>query len=386
MEIAAPVDSEVKPFRINVSDDVLEDLRRRLRNTRWPDAQVVDDWSQGVPLDWIRDICAYWAEQYDWRARESILNRHDQFMTKVDGLDLHFVHVRSPHANAMPIVLTHGWPGSVTEFFKMIDLLTNPTAHGGTAADAFHVVCPSLPGFGFSAKPRITGWNVDRIATAWTALMLRLGYRRFAAHGGDWGSAVTRSLAAHHAQHCIGIHLTLALGTRPRALDIPTSEETRALQEIKLYREGGSGYARLQATRPQTVGYGLTDSPSGQAAWILEKFYEWSDCDGCLENYLNRDDLLDNVMMYWVSGSAASSARLYWESAKSAARAATKITVPTAVAVFPREIVRPVRRWMEMEFADIRQWTEMPRGGHFAAFEQPHLLAEDLRSFFGTLH
>jgi pimeloyl-ACP methyl ester carboxylesterase len=373
-----------KPFRIAVDDRILDDLKARLQNTRWPEAELVDDWSQGVPLAWIREICRYWLEEYDWRAREARLNRFAQFKTEIDGLGVHFIHVRSSHPNAMPLIITHGWPGSIVEFTKVIEPLTDPTAHGGDAADAFHVVCPSLPGFGFSDKPGIKGWGVERIATCWAALMAHLGYDSYGAQGGDWGSAVTTALGAQDAAHCRGIHITLAMGVRPNAGEQPTPEEARALKGIKYYRDWDSGYSKQQSTRPQTVGYALTDSPSGQAAWILEKFWAWTDCDGDPQNILNRDELLDNVMLYWVTETAASSARLYWESF-GRARQHAKVTVPTGVAVFPREIVPPVRRWMEEAYPNIQHWSEMPKGGHFAAFEQPELFVDEVRSFFRKL-
>ncbi len=375
----------ISPFRIAVSDDVLEDLRTRLRRTRWPEAELVDDWSQGAPLQWIKDVCQYWAETYDWRQREARLNRFSQFTTEIDGLDIHFIHVRSKHPEARPLIITHGWPGSVVEFHKVIEPLTDPTAHGGSAADAFHVVCPSLPGFGFSAKPTETGWGVDRIASAWAVLMQRLGYTSYFAQGGDWGSAVTTAIGGQDAAHCGGIHITLAMSTRPNVEGQPTPEETRALNGIKYYADWDSGYSKQQSTRPQTLGYGLTDSPSGQAAWILEKFWAWTDCDGHPENILSRDELLDNVMLYWVTETATSSARLYWESFGPGKRTPHKVSVPTGVAVFPKEIVTPVRKWMETNFTNIQHWSEMPKGGHFSAFEQPELFVGEVREFFGKL-
>ncbi len=375
----------IEPFSIAVGDDVLDDLRARLRNTRWPEAEPVGDWSQGMPLKWIRDICSYWADEYDWRRREALLNRFQQFTTEIDGLSIHFLHVRSPHPQAMPLIITHGWPGSIVEFHKVIEPLTNPTAFGGDAADAFHLVCPSLPGFGFSAKPTTTGWGVDRIARAWASLMDRLGYARYGAQGGDWGSAVTTALGAQDSEHCAGIHITLAMGARLDMVGDPTPEEARALKGAKYYADWDSGYSKQQSTRPQTVGYGLTDSPSGQAAWILEKFWAWTDCDGDPLNILGRDELLDNVMLYWATATAASSARLYWESFGAARRTAHTVTIPTGVAVFPKEIVPPVRRWLEPRYIDIRHWSEMPKGGHFAAFEQPKLFVAEARKYFGML-
>jgi epoxide hydrolase len=375
---------EPTPFRIAVEDRVLDDLKSRLRNTRWPEAELVDDWSQGIPLKWTRDICRYWAEDYDWRSREARLNRFAQYKAGIDGLGVHFIHVRSPHPNAMPLIITHGWPGSIVEFSKVIAPLVDPVAHGGDAADAFHVVCPSLPGFGFSDKPPVKGFGVERIASCWASLMSQLGYERYAAQGGDWGSGVTTALGAQDPAHCLGIHITLAMGARPIVDGEPTAEEARALKGIKHYRDWDSGYSKQQSTRPQTVGYALTDSPSGQAAWILEKFWAWTDCDGDPLNILGRDELLDNVMIYWVTETAASSARLYWESF-GRARKHAKVTVPTGVAVFPKEIVPPVRRWMAESYPNIRHWSEMPKGGHFAAFEQPELFVQEVRSFFRTL-
>ena len=374
--------SAVSPFRIAVSDPELIDLKSRLFNTRWPEAEPVDDWSQGAPLKWIKDVCSYWAEQYDWRKREAALNRFSQFMTDIDGLGIHFIHARSPHPQAMPLIITHGWPGSVVEFHKVIEPLVDPVAHGGNAADAFHVVCPSLPGFGFSGKPTATGWGVDRIAKAWAVVMERLGYARYGAQGGDWGSAVTTAIGALDADHCAGIHITLAMGTRPNVGETPTPEEARALKGLQYYADWDSGYSKQQSTRPQTLGYALTDSPSGQAAWILEKFWAWTDCNGHPENIFTRDELLDNVMLYWVTASATSSARLYWESFGPKRRTPHTVQVPTGVAVFPKEIVTPVRKWMEAGYANIVHWSEMPKGGHFAAFEQPELFVKEVRDFF----
>jgi epoxide hydrolase len=369
----------VSRFAIDVPDAVLDDLRRRLRDTRWPEAELVDDWSQGTPLAYVRDVCGYWAESYDWRAREALLNRFDQFTTEIDGLDLHFVHVRSPHPEAVPLLMTHGWPGSIVEFHKVIEPLTDPTAHGGDAADAFHVVAPSLPGYGFSAKPSESGWGVERIAAAFVQLMERLGYARYLAQGGDWGSAVTTAIGATDTESCAGVHVTLAMGARPKVDGEPTPEEQRALDGIEYYAKWDSGYSKEQSTRPQTIGYGLVDSPAALAAWILEKFWSWTDCDGHPENVLTRDELLDNLMLYWVNGNGASAARLYWESFGRGRR--HTVTVPSGFAVFPKEIVPPVRHWVEEVFTDIRHWSEHPRGGHFAAFEVPGAFVDDLRTF-----
>jgi pimeloyl-ACP methyl ester carboxylesterase len=375
--------TDFRPFRIDVPDDVLDDLRRRLAATRWPEAETVEDWSQGIPLAYTRDLAEYWADGYDWRVRETALNQFDQFITEVDGLDIHFIHQRSPHPDAFPLVITHGWPGSIIEFGKVIVPLTNPTAHGGRAEDAFHVVCPSLPGYGFSGKPSTSGWTTGRIATAWETLMVRLGYDRYGAQGGDWGSAVTTEIG-RNIGHCAGIHLNMPIAGPPAdAMENPTEEEKESLAATEHHQRWGTGYSKQQATRPQTVGYGLVDSPVAQLAWIVEKFWAWTDCDGHPENALSRDEMLDDVTMYWVTASGASSARLYWESF-AAFRNIGRVELPTGIASFPKEISRPSRAWCEGSY-NITHWTKMPRGGHFAAFEQPELFVEDVRKFFATV-
>jgi pimeloyl-ACP methyl ester carboxylesterase len=375
--------TEIRPFTIAATDADLADLRRRLLATRWPDAEVVDDWSQGVPLAYVRELAAYWAGPYDWRAREAALNRFDQFITEIDGVDIHFIHQRSPHAGAFPLIITHGWPGSVVEFHKIIEPLTDPTGFGGRAEDAFHVVCPSLPGYGFSGKPTQTGWGVEKIAGAWDGLMGRLGYNRFGAQGGDWGAAVTTRIGRNGGR-CAAIHVNMPIG-RPTtaARENPTAADKAALAGIEHYRQWDSGYSKQQSTRPQTLGYGLADSPVAQMAWIIEKFWAWTDCDGHPENALDRDEMLDNVMLYWLSGSGASSARLYWESFGSFGGAG-RVAVPTGVASFPKEIIRAPRSWCEAGY-NITHWTTMARGGHFAAFEQPEAFTDDLRVFFATI-
>ncbi|MCP3934251.1 MAG: epoxide hydrolase [Actinomycetia bacterium] len=375
----------MKPFEIVIPDAAVEDLRRRLANTRWPEAECVDDWSQGVPLVYTRELAEYWAHEYDWRACEARLNRFDQFTTEIDGLAIHFIHQRSPRVDAVPLVITHGWPGSIAEFQKVIGPLTDPEAHGGTVADqAFHVVCPSLPGFGFSAKPSGIGWGVESIAAAWNTLMARLGYDCYGAQGGDWGSAVTTQIG-RNAGGCRAIHtnMPIARPLRPGP-DGYTVEEQLAIDAGQAYQRWDSGYSTQQATRPQTLGYGLVDSPVGQLAWIVEKFWRWTDCDGHPENALTRDELLDDVSIYWFTATAASSARLYWESFRAFGARGEKVEVPTGVASFPREITRPPRHWCEQHY-NITHWTDMSRGGHFAAFEQPELFVDDVRSFFSTI-
>ncbi|MBP6996616.1 MAG: alpha/beta fold hydrolase [Phycicoccus sp.] len=370
--------SEIRPFRIEVPEEVLADLRHRLEATRWPDRELVDDWSQGAPLAYIQDLCRTWADDYDWRTREERLNAFAQFVTEIDGVDIHLIHEVSPHPEAVPLVITHGWPGSIVEFHKVIRPLVDPVAHGGSAADAFHVIAPSLPGFGFSGKPTQVGWGVEKIADVWAELMTRLGYQTFLAQGGDWGSNVTAHLGARHPDRVAGLHVTLTTVATPSAPPV-TPHEMNAVARAKKYLREESGYATQQRTRPQTLGYALTDSPSGQAAWIVEKFRAWTDCDGHPENVLTRDELLDNIMFYWATGSATSSARLYWESFGPPSD--LSITVPAGFAVYPEEIVPPVRSWVDNVFSHVVHWREYPRGGHFAALEVPQVYVEDVREF-----
>jgi pimeloyl-ACP methyl ester carboxylesterase len=378
------VTPEVTPFSIAVADAQLHDLKRRLLTTRWPDRQTVDDWSQGMPLAYTRQLCGYWAHDYDWRAREARLNAFAQFTTGIDGVDIHFIHVRSKHERALPLLMSHGWPGSVAEFAKVIGPLTDPTAHGGRAQDAFHVVCPSLPGYGFSGKPTESGWSVERIARAWALLMPRLGYPRYAAHGGDWGSMVTTAIGLQDSAHCLGIHLTMPIVLPdPATMNDLSASEQSALAGMKHYRTSGAGYARQQGTRPQTLGYALADSPAGQAAWIIEKFQAWMDCDGDPENVLSRDELLDMVMLYWLPNAATSSARLYWESFAKVNR--EPLTLPVAISMFPKEIFRCSRRWAETRFKNLMHFREFDKGGHFAALERPADLVDELRTSLRAL-
>ncbi len=366
--------ADIRPFRIAVPDEDLSDLRDRLHRTRWPERECVADWSQGIPLDYVQELARYWADEYDWRSREARLNAFDQFVTEIDGLDIHFIHQRSPNPEALPLVITHGWPGSIAEFSKVIEPLT---------AD-FHVVCPALPGYGFSGKPATAGWTIERTALAWDTLMTRLGYHRYGAQGGDWGAAVTTQIGRNGSSDlagCIAIHLNMPIAVPPGPLDDPTPGELAALAAFTHYEKWDSGYSKQQSTRPQTLGYGLADSPVGQLAWIVEKFWAWTDCDGHPENALSKDEMLDDVMLYWLTNSATSSARLYWESFGKMAPG--KVEVPTGVAAFPKEIMKAPRNWCEARY-NITHWTEMPRGGHFAAFEQPELFVEDVRAFFSS--
>ena len=383
--------SEIRQFRIDVADEALDDLRRRLEHTRWPDAETPDDWSQGLPLAYAKALRDYWLREYDWRRREAHFNNFPQFTTHIDGLDIHFIHRRSANADAPALLITHGWPGSVAEFHKVIE----PLATGGAdGADAFHVICPSLPGYGFSGKPAAPGWGVGKIAEAWDALMERLGYGRYFAQGGDWGAAVTTAIAMQNRGRCAGIHLNMpSAGPTPQARENPDERDEQALAGGRYYQQWGAGYSKQQSTRPQTLGYGLADSPMGQAAWVIEKFHEWTDCEHGPhpgkhpENAVSREELIDNVMFYWLTGSGASSARLYWESFNRAfgGDGGRRVELPTGCSIFPKEIVPTPRAWAEQRYANIVYWNELAKGGHFAAFEQPELFVEELRTCFRLL-
>ncbi len=379
---------EIKPFTVAIADTQLQDLSRRLAHTRWPERETCGDWSQGMPLQYTRELASYWASDYDWRRFERRLNGWPQFTTDIDGIDIHFIHRRSPQANALPIILSHGWPGSVAEFHKIIDALADPVAHGGRPEDAFHVVAPSLPGYGFSGKPAATGTSVQKIGRMWGTLMSRLGYDRYVAQGGDWGALITQSMGQTETRHCAGIHINMpVVAPDPATMEDLTPQEQSALAGMTFYSEWDSGYSKQQSTRPQTVAYGLADSPVGQMAWIVEKFYSWTDCerDGIKhpEHVLTRDELLDNVMMYWLTNSAASSARLYWESFNKPNM--EPIDMPVGCSIFPHEIFRTSRRWAQKRFSNLIYWNELDRGGHFAALEQPELFLAELRKCFGSL-
>ena len=371
----------MRSWRLDVPEDVLEDLDARLRATRLPDPSPHDGWAQGLPLDVAHEVLQHWCERYDWRATEARLNGFGQHVTTIDGVEIHFLHVRSSEAAARPLVLTHGWPGSVIEFLELIGPLTDPVAHGGGPSDAFDVVVPSLPGYGFSSAPREPGWTVERIADAWVALVEQLGYASFLAHGGDWGSVVSTAMAVRSPEAVSGVHLTMPIA--PRTDDEPTPAEQQALRRYKQFRQDGQGYAVQQATRPQTLGYGLADSPWGQAAWILEKFHEWTDPTAGRFGGIALDTLLDNVMTYWLSNAGASSARLYYESWGNFDLA--PVHVPTGVSRFPYEVVPTSRRWVESRYTDLRTFRVHEAGGHFPALEQPAALVDDLREFARTL-
>ena len=376
----------IEPFHVDIPRGALDELRDRLARTRFPEQIPHAGWDYGTELEYLRGFVDYWRDGYDWRATEQRLNQYDHFTTEIDGANVHFMHVRSPEADAVPIVLTHGWPGSVVEFLDVIGPLSDPRAHGGDAADAFHVIVPSLPGYAFSGPTRDRGWHPGRVARAWTVLMAGLGYARYVAQGGDWGSFVTCQLALADPDHCVGIHLNM-LAPIPMT-DDHTPDEEECLAGMNSYNEHDSGYFKEQSTKPQTIGYALDDSPVGLAAWIVEKFRTWSDCDGDVERSFTKDQLIDNLMLYWLTATAHSSARMYYEFDKGL-KAGTldifsKATQPVGYARYPKEIVRTSRRWAEAQY-DISHFADMPRGGHFAAFEVPDLFVPDVREWARTI-
>jgi pimeloyl-ACP methyl ester carboxylesterase len=377
---------DVQPFRIAVPDAVLADLRERLARTRFPDEIADAGWAYGTPLAYAKELVAYWRDRYDWRRHEAALNALPQFRARVGDLGIHFIHVKGKGPKPFPLVITHGWPGSVAEFTKIIGPLADPAAHGGDPADAFDVVCPSMPGYGFSDHARTPGMDAERIAARWAELMRGLGYARFGAQGGDWGSMVSTYLGANHADVVAGVHLNMVIAFPPdpaNPLDGLTQDEVVDMMPMQHFLQEETGYQRIQGTKPQTLGYGLNDSPAGLAAWIVEKFRAWSDCDGDVETRFTKDELLTNVMLYWVPETATSSARLYYEMlhAGKFPPQGFRVNVPTGCAIFPKEIVKPPRAWVDRLY-DVRQWTRFPAGGHFAAMEEPEALVGDLRVFF----
>ncbi|MEJ3748497.1 epoxide hydrolase family protein [Actinomycetes bacterium KLBMP 9797] len=379
----------MRPFRIQIPQESLDDLRRRIRATRWPAEPHGVGWSRGVPGAYLRELAEYWCTGFDWRAAEAELNRYPQFRTEIDGATVHFLHVRSPEPDALPLVLTHGWPGSVAEFLQVIGPLTDPRAHGGDPADAFHLVIPSLPGYGFSGPLHQTGWDIARVARAWAELMRRLGYDRYAAQGGDFGSAVSLDLGEVDPEHVLGVHVNMLLTgpSEPGELAELDEADQARMALVPRFNAHLSGYQKLQATRPQTLAYALTDSPVGQLAWIVEKFREWTDSTEVPEDAVDRDQMLTNVTIYWLTATAGSSAQLYREVVEllpiTVVGARPRANpVPLGVAVFRRDMFLPVRRFAERDFPNIRQWNEYDRGGHFAAMEQPELLVADVRAFF----
>ncbi|GAB6902618.1 epoxide hydrolase family protein [Kineosporia succinea] len=383
--MTAPIPTElVRPFTVSIPETEIADLKQRLARTRWPDPETVGDWSQGVRVENARSLVEHWKNDYDWRRFESDLNRFPQFLTEIDGLDIHFIHVRSPHPGAMPLLLTHGWPGSIVEFVKLIGPLTDPVAFGGDAADAFDVVVPSLPGFGFSGKPTESGWTVSRIADAWVSLMKRLGYTKWAAQGGDWGAVVTSALGDLRPDGLLGIHLNTQYAFPAQIPDDLSPEQQESLATLALYSGELGGSNHLQGTKPETVGFALADSPAGQAAWIYDKFQSKTDNRGLAEDALGVDDMLDAISLYWFTNSAASSGRIYWEN-RSLTFAGPKLSLPVAVTVFPKDIPRVARGWIDEAYSNLIHYGEAGKGGHFAALEQPGILVDEIRTGLRSL-
>jgi pimeloyl-ACP methyl ester carboxylesterase len=390
-------ETEIRPFRVDMSDEAITDLRRRIADTRWASRELVTDRSQGVQLATTQELARYWTTDYDWRVCEATLNALPQFKTEIDGEDIHFIHVRSRHPDALPVIISHGWPGSIIEMLGVIGPLTDPTAHGGSAADAFDVVVPSLPGYGFTSEPTETGWNVGRIAGAWAELMRRLGYTRYVAQGGDVGAAVTDAMGRQAPDGLLGIHMNLLLaglgGGYPSA--DPSPQERAALDAIATFRTSGNGYLIEQNTRPQTIGYALLTSPVALAAWMLDhdtdSYYKISRAflEGQPSGGLTRDHILDNITMYWLTGTGASAARSYWENTQAAHRAAgqprPEVKLPVGFTTFPGEIWRTPRSWVEKSYPNVTYFNEVDRGGHFAAWEEPELFATEIRAAFRPL-
>lgn len=383
----------MRPFRIAVPQADIDDLHRRLDATRWPDEVPGTGWDRGVPLSYLRELARYWRTGFDWRAAEARLNRYPQYLTGIDGATVHFLHVRSPEPDALPLIVTHGWPGSVAEFLRVIGPLTDPRRHGGRPEDAFHLVIPSLPGYGFSGRIRTTGWDVRRVARAWAELMERLGYTRYLVQGGDWGMPVSLELGLAAPERVAGVHVNMFAAFPPAGAsfaDLDARDHAR-LEFAAHFEQDGAGWRKIQSTRPQTLAYALTDSPAGQLAWITEKFREWSAARDCPEEAIDRDTLLTNVSVYWFTATAGSSAQLYYESNRLDTDflrtwgGPWPLSAPVGVAVFPEDAVRPVRRFAEAALPTLTHWTECERGGHFAALEQPELLVCDVRAFARTL-
>jgi microsomal epoxide hydrolase len=377
----------VVPFTIHVPDEVLADLKHRLSHPRFPDELPGAAWDYGTNLAYLRELVAYWRDRFDWRAQERRLNRVPQFKTNVDGLDIHFAHRRSAVPGALPLVMIHGWPGSFVEFLNISEYLADPAAHGGRPEDAFHVVAVSLPGYGFSDKPRDRGFTPERMGRAIATVMSRLGYTRYGVQGGDWGSVVGRMMAVHDAPHVVGLHANFCTQGPPADTADPNAgvdpAQLQRVRQRQASMQNELAYFQIQSTKPQTLAYGLNDSPIGLAAWIVEKFRSWCDCDGDVERKFSKDDLLTNITLYWVTQTISSSTRIYYENQRAAA-ALPRVEAPMACALFPKDIVFSTRRWMEAQNNLVR-WTEMPRGGHFAAIEEPALLSQDIREFFRPL-
>jgi epoxide hydrolase len=376
---------DIEAFKISIPENILNDLESRLANTRWPDQIPDTGWTYGANIAYIRELCDYWQTSFDWRQHEKALNRFPQFKTVIDDHAIHFIHVRSKHEKATPLLISHGWPGSVVEFMKIIEPLTDPLSHGGKTDDAFHVICPSLPGYGFSDPTRCIGMDTHAMAGIFAQLMARLGYENYIAQGGDWGALITSNIGLVDAGHVMGIHLNMPLGLPGKgdADEVLSDREKADLADMAYFNTEETGYQRIQGTKPQTLGVGLNDSPAGLAAWITEKFYTWTDCNGDIESVISKDELLTNIMVYWATQSITASTRLYYETTKNPRLRfmEEKVTVPTGVARFPKEIMRFPRKWVERVYTRVIHWTDFDKGGHFAAMEQPEKLVADIRSF-----
>jgi pimeloyl-ACP methyl ester carboxylesterase len=393
--LAKATSPAVRPFKVAIPQADIVAMKRRIAATRWADAEPVKDDTQGVRRRTLEPLMAYWADGYDWRKVEARLNALPMFVTEIDGLDIQFIHVRSRHADAMPMILTHGWPGSILEFLKVIDPLTNPTAHGGEAKDAFHLVIPSIPGFGFSAKPTVPGWGSDHIGRAWSQLMLRLGYQRYVSQGGDCGSVISQRMALQKVRGLIGIHLNMPavvpaeiahiLAAGDPAPATLSAKERAAFDQLEAFYRDNSAYAAMMNTRPQTIGYSLVDSPVGMAAWMYEKISQWTYSGGDPLKVLTRDEILDDFSLYWLTATGASAARIYWEDHSNNFNARGVIDLPVAVTVFPGEIFRAPKTWAQRAYTDLFYFSEASNGGHFAAWEQPQVFAEEVRAAFRTL-
>lgn len=391
---SAAENTAIRPFLVNVPEADLVDLRKRVLATRWPAKETVNDQSQGVQLTKLKELVHYWGTDYDWRKVEKKLNALPMFVTEIDGLNIQFIHVRSKNSNALPVIITHGWPGSILELLKVIDPLTNPTAHGGSADDAFDVVIPSMPGYGFSDQPTETGWNADRIGLAWDVLMKRLGYKRYVSQGGDWGSVVSDKMARQAPEGLLGIHVNMpatvpadvakAMSDGDPAPTGLTDVEKAAYESLSTFFSKNGAYGVMMTTRPQTVGYGLSDSPVGLAAWMYDKFAQWTYSGGDPEKSLTKDEMLDDITLYWLTNSAISSAQLYWENNANNFNA-VDISIPAAVTVFPGEIYRAPRSWAEKSYHKLIYFNEVDKGGHFAAWEEPELFSAELRAAFRSL-
>jgi pimeloyl-ACP methyl ester carboxylesterase len=397
MSSTAQTATEIRPFHIDVPEDELADLRRRITATRWPSKELVADRSQGVQLATLQELARYWATGYDWRKAEAKLNALPQFTTQIDGVDIHFIHVRSPHENALPLIVTHGWPGSVIELLETVGPLTDPTAHSGTVEDAFDLVLPSLPGYGSSGEPADLGWNVGRVAQAWAELMHRLGYTRYVAQGGDVGAAVTDAMGRQAPEGLLGIHMNLLVTVLAGPQPAESEQERAAADQLATFRESGFGYFLEMATRPQTIGYALLDSPVALAAWLLDhdtdSYYKISRAfvDGEPAGNLTRDHIVDNVTLYWLTGTGASAARSYWEDgqalaqARASGQAPPEVSLPVGFTTFPGEIWRTPRSWVENSYPNVSYFNEVDRGGHFAAWEEPELFATEVQAAFRSL-